>query len=294
MILVQTELPGVKFHARGKVRDIYDMGDALLFIATDRLSAFDVVLPTPIPNKGKVLTQMSCFWFDYFKDFVPNHVITGDVDEYPEEARAFRQQLEGRSLLVRRAEVFPVECVVRGYLTGSGWKDYKSSGKVCGITLPEGLVESIKLSEPIFTPATKAATGHDENISESQAADIIGKDNIQKLKDLSLEIYDRASAFAAKRGIIICDTKFEFGVIDGNITIVDEMLTPDSSRFWPADEYESGRSQPSFDKQFVRDYLEEVDWDKQPPGPELPERVVSRTSAKYAEAFRRLTGLDLG
>ncbi len=294
MILIQTELPGVKFHARGKVRDIYDVGDALLFIATDRLSAFDVVLPTPIPNKGKVLTQMSCFWFDHFKDVVPNHVITSNVDEYPEHVRAFREQIEGRSLLVKRAEVFPVECVVRGYLTGSGWKDYKKTGKVCGITLPEDLVESVKLSEPIFTPATKAATGHDENISESQAADIIGKDNVQAVKDLSLDLYNRAAEFAAQRGIIICDTKFEFGVIEGRITIVDEMLTPDSSRFWPADEYESGRSQPSFDKQFVRNYLEEVDWDKQPPGPELPEGVVTSTSAKYAEAFRRLTGLELG
>ncbi len=294
MILIQTELPGVKFHARGKVRDIYDVGDALLFIATDRLSAFDVVLPTPIPNKGKVLTQMSCFWFDHFKDVVPNHVITSNVDEYPEHVWAFREQIEGRSLLVKRAEVFPVECVVRGYLTGSGWKDYKKTGKVCGITLPEDLVESVKLSEPIFTPASKAATGHDENISESQAADIIGKDNVQAVKDLSLDLYNRAAEFAAQRGIIICDTKFEFGVIEGRITIVDEMLTPDSSRFWPADEYESGRSQPSFDKQFVRNYLEEVDWDKQPPGPELPEGVVTSTSAKYAEAFRRLTGLELG
>ncbi len=294
MILIQTELPGVKFHARGKVRDIYDVGDALLFIATDRLSAFDVVLPTPIPNKGKVLTQMSCFWFDHFKDVVPNHVITSNVDEYPEHVWAFREQIEGRSLLVKRAEVFPVECVVRGYLTGSGWKDYKKTGKVCGIILPEDLVESVKLSEPIFTPASKAATGHDENISESQAADIIGKDNVQAVKDLSLDLYNRAAEFAAQRGIIICDTKFEFGVIEGRITIVDEMLTPDSSRFWPADEYESGRSQPSFDKQFVRNYLEEVDWDKQPPGPELPEGVVTSTSAKYAEAFRRLTGLELG
>ena len=294
MILIQTELPGLKFHARGKVRDIYDVGDALLFIATDRLSAFDVVLPTPIPNKGKVLTQMSCFWFNHFKDVVPNHVITSDVGEYPEEVRAFREQIEGRSLLVRRAEVFPVECVVRGYLTGSGWKDYKKTGKLCGITLPDDLVESVKLSEPIFTPATKAATGHDENISESQAADIIGADNVQALKDLSLDVYNRAAAFAAQRGIIICDTKFEFGVIDGRITIVDEMLTPDSSRFWPADEYEPGRSQPSFDKQFVRNYLEDVDWDKQPPGPELPEGVVTSTGAKYVEAFRRLTGLELG
>ena len=292
MVLIQTELPGIKFHARGKVRDIYDVGNALLFIATDRLSAFDVVLPTPIPNKGRVLTQMSGFWFDFFKD-VPNHVISLDVDDYPEEVRGFREQIEGRSMLVRRAEVFPVECVVRGYITGSGWKDYQAQGKVCGITLPANLRQSDKLAEPLFTPATKAATGHDENISEAQAADIIGAEAVGRLRDLSVDIYNRAAEHAAQRGIIICDTKFEFGTIDGEIIIVDEMLTPDSSRFWPASEYEPGRSQPSFDKQFVRNYLEEIDWNKQPPAPELPAGVVEGTSAKYAEAFRRLTGLEL-
>ena len=293
MVLMQTELPGVKFHARGKVRDIYDLGDALLFIATDRLSAFDVVLPTPIPDKGKVLTQMSRFWFDFFGDVVPNHVISLSVDDYPEQVQQFRDQLEGRSMMVKRASVFPIECVVRGYLTGSGWKDYKKSGKVCGITLPTDMTESEQLSEPIFTPATKAATGHDENISEAQAADIIGVDTVKELRDLSMDIYNRAAAFAAEKGIIICDTKFEFGDIDGRISIVDEMLTPDSSRFWPASEYEPGKPQPSFDKQFVRNYLEKIKWGKQPPAPELPPEVVAGTSAKYAEAFRRLTGLAL-
>ena len=293
MLLMQTDLPGVKFHSRGKVRDIYNLGSSLLFIATDRLSAFDVVLPTPIPNKGKVLTQMSRFWFDFFRDIVPNHVITQNLDEYPEEVSEFKEQLDGRSMLVRRAEVFPVECVVRGYLAGSGWKDYKKTGAICGITLPEGLVESDKLSEPIFTPSTKAASGHDENISEAEAADKVGQDMIRQLRDISIDVYTRAATYAAERGIIICDTKFEFGFVDGNITIVDELLTPDSSRFWPASEYEPGRSQPSFDKQFVRDYLESMDWNKQPPAPELPQEVVEATSAKYAEAFEGLTGLDL-
>jgi phosphoribosylaminoimidazole-succinocarboxamide synthase len=290
---MQTDLPGIKFHARGKVRDIYDLGDALLFIATDRLSAFDVVLPTAIPNKGKILTQMSRFWFDFFGDLVPNHVISLSVDDYPEQVHQFRSQLEGRSMMVKRANVFPIECVVRGYLTGSGWKDYKKSGKVCGITLPAGMTESEQLSEPIFTPATKAATGHDENISEAEAADTVGVDTVRELRDLSMDIYNRAAAFAAENGIIICDTKFEFGVIDGRISIVDEMLTPDSSRFWPASEYIPGKPQPSFDKQFVRNYLEKIEWGKQPPAPELPQDVVEGTSAKYAEAFRRLTGLEL-
>ncbi len=290
MAVMQTELPGVKLHARGKVRDIYDLGDTLLFIATDRLSAFDVVLPTPIPGKGKVLTQMSRFWFERFAGLVPNHVISGDIDAYPESLRPYRDEIEGRSMLVRRADVFQVECVVRGYLTGSGWKDYRKTGAVCGIPLPAGLEESVKLSEPIFTPSTKAATGHDENISEDQAADIIGRDRIGELRDLSLRIYTEAAAYALERGIIICDTKFEFGLIDGRVALVDEVLTPDSSRFWPAEHYAPGRSQPSFDKQFVRDYVETVGWDKRPPGPELPADVVEGTSRRYAEAFRQLTG----
>ncbi|PYS07798.1 MAG: phosphoribosylaminoimidazolesuccinocarboxamide synthase [Acidobacteria bacterium] len=293
MTLMKTELAGLKLHGRGKVRDIYDVGEHLLIVATDRLSAFDVVLPTPIPNKGKVLTQMSAFWFDHFKDFVPNHVVSTKVDEYAKELRQFREQLEGRSMLVKKAKVFPIECVVRGFLTGSGLKDYNRTGQVCGIALPAGLRDSDRLPRPIFTPATKAETGHDENISEEQAAKIIGQDNIRKLKDLTLSIYSRALDFAAKRGIIICDTKFEFGAIDGEIRIVDEMLTPDSSRFWPADQYSPGKPQPSFDKQFVRDYLERINWNKQPPAPALPDDIVRATSAKYVEALQILTGRDL-
>ena len=291
--LMKTDLSGVKLHGRGKVRDIYDIGEHLLIIATDRLSAFDVVLPTPIPDKGKVLTQMSSFWFDHFKDSVPNHVVSTRVEDYPKDLHRFRDQLEGRSMLVRKARVFPIECVARGFLTGSGLKDYNKTGRVCGIQLPAGLRDSDRLPKPIFTPATKAETGHDENISEEQAGKIIGEDNIARLRDLTVAIYSRAVDFAAKRGIIICDTKFEFGTIDGKITIVDEMLTPDSSRFWPADRYAPGKSQPSFDKQFVRDYLERIAWNKQPPAPELPEDIVNATSAKYVEALRILTGRDL-
>jgi len=293
MALMKTDLSGVKLHGRGKVRDIYEVGEYLLIVATDRLSAFDVVLPTPIPNKGKVLTQMSSFWFDYFKGFVPNHVVSTKVDEYPNPLRQFRDQLEDRSMLVKRAIVFPIECVARGFLTGSGLKDYNRTGQVCGIPLPAGLRDSDRLPMPIFTPATKAETGHDENISEEQAASVVGRHNIRKLKELTLSIYSRAVEFASKRGIIICDTKFEFGTIDGEIRIVDEMLTPDSSRFWPADRYSPGKPQPSFDKQFFRDYLERIQWNKQPPAPDLPADIVSATSAKYVEALRILTGRDL-
>jgi phosphoribosylaminoimidazole-succinocarboxamide synthase len=290
---MKTDLSVVKLHGRGKVRDIYDIGEHLLIVATDRLSAFDVVLPTPIPNKGKVLTQMSAFWFDRFKDFVPNHVVSTRVEDYPADLHRFRNQLEGRSMLVRKAKVFPIECVARGFLTGSGLKDYNKTGRVCGIQLPPGLRDSDRLPQPIFTPATKAESGHDENISEEQAGKIIGENNIARLKELTLAIYGRAVDFASKRGIIICDTKFEFGTIDGRIAIVDEMLTPDSSRFWPADQYAPGKSQPSFDKQFVRDYLERIEWNKQPPAPALPEDIVNATSAKYVEALRILTGRDL-
>src|SRR5437879_4392971 len=293
MALMKTDLPGVKLHGRGKVRHIYDTGDHLLVIATDRLSAFDVVLPTPIPNKGKVLTQMSAFWFDHFKDFVPNHVVSTRVEDYPEGLQEFRDQLDGRSMLVKKAKVFPIECVARGFLTGSGLKDYNKTGKVCGIQLPAGLRDSDRLPTPIFTPSTKAETGHDENISEEQAAKVIGEQNIQKLKELTLSIYSRAVDYASSRGIIICDTKFEFGTIDGKVSIVDEMLTPDSSRFWPADQYSPGKPQPSFDKQFVRDYLERIKWNKQPPAPALPADIVQATSAKYLEALRILTGRDL-
>ncbi|HYR83950.1 MAG TPA: phosphoribosylaminoimidazolesuccinocarboxamide synthase [Terriglobia bacterium] len=293
MALMKTDLPGVKLHGRGKVRDIYDLADHFLIIATDRLSAFDVVLPTPIPDKGKVLTQMSAFWFDFFKEFVPNHVVSTRVDQYPKDLHRFRDQLEGRSMLVKKAKVFPIECVARGFLTGSGLKDYSRTGEVCGIRLPAGLRDSDRLPEPIFSPATKAETGHDENISEEQAAKIVGTENIRRLKELTLSIYNRAVEFASGRGIIICDTKFEFGVIDGRIAIVDEMLTPDSSRFWPADRYSPGKPQPSFDKQFVRDYLERIGWNKQPPAPELPDDIIRATSAKYVEALRILTGREL-
>jgi phosphoribosylaminoimidazole-succinocarboxamide synthase len=291
--IMQTDMPGVTLRGRGKVRDIYDLGEHFLIVATDRLSAFDVVLPTPIPDKGKVLSQMSGFWFDHFKTFVSNHVISTKVEDYPQVVQPFREQLEGRSMLVRKAKVFPIECVARGFLTGSGLKDYNRTGEVSGIRLPAGLRESDRLPEPIFTPATKAETGHDENISESQAAKIIGADNLKRLKELTLSIYTQAVDFAAKRGIIVCDTKFEFGIIDGNIAIVDEMLTPDSSRFWPAGQYAPGKPQPSFDKQFVRNYLEQIGWNKQPPAPELPKDIVEATSAKYREALRILTGREL-
>ncbi len=278
---------------RGKVRDIYEAGEHLLFIATDRISAFDCVLPNGIPDKGRVLTQMSLFWFDYLKDVVPNHLLTAKVDEYPLELREFREQLEGRSMLVKKAEMFPVECVARGYVSGSGWKDYRRSGAICGIPLPAGLLESGQLPEPIFTPATKAQTGHDENISFDEAASVIGKATAKTLKDLTLSIYGKASDFARARGIILADTKFEFGVIDGEITLGDEVLTPDSSRYWPADSYAPGGPQKSFDKQFVRDYLETLDWNKQPPAPPLPEEVILKTAAKYREAYETLTGASL-
>jgi len=290
---MKTDLPGLKLHGRGKVRDIYDLGDHFLIVATDRLSAFDVVLPTPIPDKGKVLTQMSAFWFHRFKDVVPNHVVSTDASKYPQNLHQFRDQLEGRSMLVKKAKVFPVECVARGFLTGSGLKDYNKTGSVCGIKLPPGLRDSDRLPEPIFTPATKAETGHDENISEEQAAKVTGQDTVRRLKELTLQLYSRGVEYARTRGIIVCDTKFEFGLIDGKISIVDEMLTPDSSRFWPADQYSPGKPQPSFDKQFVRDYLEKIGWNKQPPAPELPDDIVKATSAKYVEALRLLTGRDL-
>ena len=290
---MQSSLPGVRLHGRGKVRDIYDLGEHFLIVVTDRLSAFDVVLPTPIPNKGRVLNQMSAFWFDHFKDVVPNHVTSTNVEDFPAVLQPFHDQLRGRSMLVRKAKVFPVECVARGFLTGSGLKDYIKTGKVCGIQLPSGLRDSDRLPEPILTPSTKAEKGHDENISEQDAAKIVGEENLRQLKTMTLALYGRAVEYAMKRGIIICDTKFEFGVIDGRISIVDEMLTPDSSRFWPADKYVPGKPQPSFDKQFVRDYLERLGWNKQPPAPELPEEIVSATSAKYVEALRILTGRDL-
>jgi len=294
MAIVQTDLAGLTLHGRGKVRDIYDLGEHFLIVASDRLSAFDVVLPTPIPNKGKVLTQMSEFWFAHFADVVPNHLVSTRLDDFPPEVRRHREHVQGRSMLVRKAAVFPVECVVRGYLAGSGLKEYQATGAVCGIELPPGLRESDRLPEPIFTPATKAAAGlHDENISEAEAGRRLGADTIQRLKALSLAIYGRAADYAARRGVIVCDTKFEFGLIDGRIALVDEVLTPDSSRFWPADQYSPGKPQPSYDKQFVRDYLEQIGFDKRPPGPALPPDVVRATSAKYVEALTLLTGLPL-
>ncbi len=293
--LTESNLPGLECVGRGKVRDIYAVGDdRLLLIATDRISAYDVVLPTPIPRKGEVLTQLSLFWFDLFKDVVPNHLITADVDEYPEELRQYRDQLQGRSMLVHKLDMFPVECVARGYVVGSGWKDYQRTGAICGIELPTGMRQCGKLPEAIFTPATKAETGHDENISIEQAGEIIGADWAQKLEDLTIDIYDRAAQHGLACGLIIADTKLEFGRLNGEIVLGDEVLTPDSSRYWPLELYQPGRSQESFDKQYVRDYLETLDWDKTPPAPELPEEVVANTSAKYKEAYFILTGNELG
>ena len=290
--LLGTELPGIKLVNRGKVRDVYDLGDALLFVATDRLSAFDVVMTTGIPRKGEVLTQISLFWFDLLKD-VPNHLISADVSTRPELA-PYVKDLQGRSLIVRKAKVLPIECIVRGYLVGSGWKDYCKSGKVSGIELRAGYKQASKLDEPLFTPATKAEQGeHDEAISFEGVAERIGAEKAAAIKELSLKIYTAARDYAAEKGIIVADTKFEFGEIDGKIILVDEVLTPDSSRFWPADQYVEGTSPVSLDKQFVRDYLESLDWDKNPPAPELPASVVDKTAEKYLDAYRMLTGKEL-
>jgi len=293
--LLQTSFPDLKLLRRGKVRDVYEVdSDSLLIVATDRISAFDCVLPTPIDRKGEVLTALSEFWFEQLKDVVANHLIESDVEVMPSAVQRHAQTLKGRSMLVRRAEVFPVECVVRGYLVGSGWKDYKRTGSVCGHKLPEGLVESAKLPEAIFTPSTKAEVGHDENITEDQVRELIGAEKTALLRDTSLRLYKEAHDYALQRGIIIADTKFEFGLgEDGRLLLVDEVLTPDSSRFWPADEYQPGRSQPSFDKQFVRDYLETLDWDKKPPAPAIPGEIAAATTARYLEAYRLLTGKEL-
>ena len=292
-IIIQTNLPGVELLARGKVRDVYALGDRLLIVATDRLSAFDYVLPTGIPNKGKVLTQLSVFWFDFLGEVTPTHFLTADVDEYPEPLAGYRDQLEGRSMLVKRAQITPIECVARGYLSGSGWKDYQSTGGVCGIPLPAGMQESERLPEPIFTPATKAQSGHDENISFEAVAGQVGRELAERLRELTLGIYQRAAEYAATRGILIADTKFEFGFVDGELVLADEVLTPDSSRFWPAETYRPGGPQPSYDKQYVRDYLESIHWNKQPPAPSLPPEVAAKTSEKYKEAYRALTGRAL-
>jgi phosphoribosylaminoimidazole-succinocarboxamide synthase len=278
---------------RGKVRDVYDLGDRLLIVTTDRLSAFDVVLPTAIPDKGRVLTQLSLFWFRLLADLIPHHVIASEVGEYPAELHPYRNQLEGRSMLVMKTDPLPVECVVRGYITGSGWKDYKKTGSVCGIPLPAGLRESERLDPPLFTPSTKAETGHDENIAFQEVETLIGAERAREVRDVTLAIYGRARAHAETRGILLADTKFEFGVKDGRLIWIDEALTPDSSRFWPSVGYAPGKSQPSFDKQFVRDYLETLSWDKTAPGPELPDDVVARTRAKYREAYALITGWSL-
>lgn len=292
-IILETQLPGVELHARGKVRDVYSLGDTLLFIATDRISAFDYVLATGIPDKGRVLTQLSIFWFDFLRELTPTHFLTADVNEYPVELRQYRDQLEGRSMMVKRANMVEIECVARGYISGSGWKEYKQQGTVCGIRLPEGLLESDKLPEPIFTPATKAQTGHDENISFERTCEIIGEDLAKRLRELTLAIYTRAADYALTKGIIIADTKFEFGFVDGELVLGDEVLTPDSSRFWPAETYKPGGAQFSFDKQYVRDYLESIHWNKQPPAPALPEEVAHKTGEKYRQAYNILTGREL-
>lgn len=284
----QTDFSGLKLIARGKVRDIYDLGERLLIVATDRLSAFDVVLPTPIPDKGRVLTQLSLFWFEKLASVVPHHAIT--ATDFTGALAPYEEELEGRSMLVRRTEPLPVECVVRGYIVGSGWKDYQKTGAICGIPLPAGLRESDKLPQPIFTPSTKATTGHDENISFDQTVERIGRALAEKIRDISIELYSRASEYAAARGIIIADTKFEFGLLNGELIWIDEALTPDSSRFWPASQYQPGVAQQSFDKQYVRDYLERIGWNKQPPGPALPPDVVAATREKYREAYQRITG----
>jgi phosphoribosylaminoimidazole-succinocarboxamide synthase len=293
-VLLRTDYPELALHASGKVRDVYNLDhDHLLFVATDRISAFDYVLATGIPHKGRVLTQISLFWFEFLKDIVPNHFVTADVNHYPAAIRSHADELRGRSMMVMRAEMFPVECVARGYLSGSGWKEYQATGSVCGIKLPSGLRESDELPEPIFTPATKATTGHDINISFEEMCKLVDPDLSRQLRDLTLRIYKGAADYARQRGIIIADTKFEFGQTAKGITLADEVLTPDSSRFWPADTYQPGKAQDSYDKQYVRDYLEEIRWNKQPPAPALPLEVALRTSEKYLGAYCQLTGREL-
>jgi phosphoribosylaminoimidazole-succinocarboxamide synthase len=293
-VLLRTDYPELQLHASGKVRDVYNLDqDHLLFVATDRLSAFDYILATGIPNKGRILTQISLFWFDFLKDIVPNHVVTADVNRYPAAIRKHADELRGRSMVVMRAEMCPVECVARGYLSGSGWKEYQETGTVCGIKLPPGLKESDQLPEPLFAPATKASTGHDINISFEEMCQRVDPELSRQLRDITLRIYKKAADYARQRGIIIADTKFEFGQTAQGITLADEVLTPDSSRFWPADTYQPGKAQDSYDKQYVRDYLEEIRWNKQPPAPALPQEVARRTSEKYLEAYRQLTGREL-
>jgi phosphoribosylaminoimidazole-succinocarboxamide synthase len=291
-VVLETNLSGLMLTRRGKVRDVYDLGEHLLIVATDRISAFDYVLGSGIPDKGRVLTQLSAFWFAQFSDLVPHHLLSVHLDDFPAEARRHAAVLDGRSMLVRKTLPLPIECVARGYLSGSGWKEYRQSGTVCGIPLPPGLQESARLDPPIFTPATKAETGHDENITEARAGEIVGGDVIARLRDLTLALYQRGAEYALARGIIIADTKFEFG-LEPELLLIDEVLTPDSSRFWPRDQYRPGTNPPSFDKQYVRDYLEQIGWNKQPPVPTLPDDVVMRTREKYLEAYRLLTGQGL-
>ncbi|HEV2689285.1 MAG TPA: phosphoribosylaminoimidazolesuccinocarboxamide synthase [Bryobacteraceae bacterium] len=291
--IFETSLPGIERHARGKVRDVYAAGDFLVIVATDRLSAFDYVLPTPIPDKGRVLTQLTIFWLDLLRDIVPNHFVSADVGDYPAQFHPYRDQLEGRSMLVRRAQMFEVECVARGYVSGSGWKDYRKDGRICGIPLPAGFEESDRLPQPIFTPATKAQSGHDENISFELVVGQLGEPMADRLRSLTLQIYGRAAKYAESRGIIIADTKFEFGLIGGELVLADEVLTPDSSRFWPRASYKPGGPQASYDKQYVRDYLESIRWNKQPPAPALPPDVIRHTSEKYRDAYRVLSGKTL-
>ena len=288
--ITHTDLPGLNMFRKGKVRDVYDLGENLLIVATDRISAFDVIMPNGITDKGRILTAMSLFWFEFTEDIIDNHLIAHDVDDFPAELHQFREILEGRSMLVKKTGPLPVECVARGYIAGSGWKDYQETGAICGIDLPSGLKQAEKLPESIFTPATKADEGHDENISFDQAAAILGKETAAFLKETTIRIYEKARDYAAGRGIIISDTKFEFGATSDGLILIDEILTPDSSRFWPADKYETGISPPSFDKQFVRDYLEGLTWDKTPPAPELPDDIVEGTRQKYLEAYELLTG----
>jgi phosphoribosylaminoimidazole-succinocarboxamide synthase len=292
-VILETDLAGIERHGRGKVRDVYSIDGRLLIVATDRISAFDYILRTGIPKKGAVLTQLSIFWFDFLRDLTPTHFLTANVDEYPKALHPFREQLEGRSMLVKRADMVEIECVARGYLSGSGWKEYREHGTVCGIHLPAGLKESDKLPEPIFTPSTKAQTGHDENVSFEKVASLVGGDLAARLRDLTLSIYSRAARYAETKGVIIADTKFEFGFVDGELVLGDEVLTPDSSRFWPAETYRPGGPQFSYDKQFVRDYLESIHWNKQPPAPALPDEVAAKTGEKYLQAYRVLTGRQL-
>lgn len=292
-VLLNTDFKDLKLFRKGKVRDVYDLGDKLLIISCDRISCFDVVLPCAIPYKGEVLTAISNFWFDFTKDIIANHLITSDLSKYPSDLDKYSNNLKGRSMLVKKTKPLPVECIVRGYLSGSGWKEYRKSNSVCGIKLPLGLNESDRLPEPIFTPSTKADVGHDQNVSQDYIEELIGKDTAGRIARASIDIYQQASDYALSRGIIIADTKFEFGIYNNEVILIDEVLTPDSSRFWPADEYLPGRAQVSFDKQFVRDYLETLDWDKVPPAPKLPEDIITKTTQKYLEAYKRLTGKEL-